>query len=161
MRFFSIPSDSFLKSYVKEEIERTKEMDYKRYFNVIALFGDKIIGHALYHSKSPDTAEIAFAVADKFQGKGVGTILLGVLAEIADKNGIKIFEAIVRPDNYQMIKVFRDSGFPIKLEVSPDEIIVRMPTSITEEVLEYFEKRDQIAVINADETNLKLSASIK
>ncbi len=149
MRFFSIPPESFLKSYIRDEVKRASEMDYKKSFGVVALFGDRIIAHAVYHAKSPDLAEVAFAVADDFQGRGVCTILLGILAEVAERNGIKIFEAAVRPDNYKMIEVFRDSGFPIRLEVVPDEIIVEMPTSITEEVLEYFERREQIATINA------------
>ena len=75
--------------------------------------------------------------------------MLGVLAEVAEKNGIKIFEAVVRPDNYRMISVFRDSGFPVKTELESGEIIVRMPTTITEDILEVFERRDKIATMNA------------
>ena len=54
-----------------------------------------------------DRAEIAFAVADSMQGKGLGTILLAHLAQAASANGIAIFEAEVLPGNHRMLEMFR------------------------------------------------------
>jgi GNAT superfamily N-acetyltransferase len=55
---------------------------------VVAVAGDPraIVGHALFAPDGPGRAEAAFEVADAWQGRGVGTILLGAAAELlADK----------------------------------------------------------------------------
>jgi acetate---CoA ligase (ADP-forming) len=61
-------------------------------------------------------AEAAFAVADAFHGKGLGTILVERLAAIAAANGFRTFEATVLPDNHAMLEVFRphNSGLPLR-----------------------------------------------
>ena len=59
------------------------------------------------------TAEVAFAVADAFQGKGLGTALLERLA-VASEQGFRRFVATTLADNAQMLEVFRDSGFEIR-----------------------------------------------
>jgi len=88
-----------------------------RAFGLVAETGleDRIVGHALYIALEGDRAEVAFAVADDYQGRGLGTILLGHLAKVAAANGIHVFEAEVLPDNYRMLEVFRESGFPVEV----------------------------------------------
>ena len=56
-------------------------------------------------------AEVAFAVLDEFQGRGIGTLLLHHLAQIARRKGITQFAAFVMGDNHQMLEVFANSGF--------------------------------------------------
>ena len=46
-----------------------------------------------------DTAEVAFAVVDDWQGNGIGTVLVDRLGADARAAGIKCFHADVRPDN--------------------------------------------------------------
>jgi len=46
-----------------------------------------------------DTAEAAVAVVDHMQGRGVGTMLLGVLARAARERGITKFTGVVQADN--------------------------------------------------------------
>ena len=46
-----------------------------------------------------DTAEAAVAVVDDMQGRGVGTMLLGVLARAARERGITKFTGVVQADN--------------------------------------------------------------
>ncbi|MFM7063647.1 MAG: cyclic nucleotide-binding domain-containing protein, partial [Actinomycetes bacterium] len=47
----------------------------------------------------PTVAELAFGIADEFQGLGLGTLLLGALAWAAAEAGIKHFTAEVLSDN--------------------------------------------------------------
>jgi len=145
LRFFGHPSEYGLREYIEQAVK----VDFRNSVGIVAIYGNRIVGHAEYYALSKDRAEVAFAVSDDFQDKGVGTAMLGVLAEIAEKNGIKIFEANVSPDNRKMVKCFRDSGFPVKTHVKYGTILVEMPTALTEEVLEHFERRDKIATMNA------------
>ena len=75
---------------------------------------ERVIAHAVYLRTGADRAEVAFAVADDRHDRGLGTLLLGELAQIASARGIREFEALVLPENRQMLAVFRESGFPIR-----------------------------------------------
>jgi GNAT superfamily N-acetyltransferase len=54
-------------------------------FDLIATMGSppKVVAHAMYAKVQPQRAEVAFAVDDSLQQRGIGTILLGQLAEVA------------------------------------------------------------------------------
>ena len=147
LRFMSSASDSALAA----EAHREASVDYCSRFGLIALTGaeDRIIGHAFYTSISEDRAEVAFAIADDYQRRGLATILLGQLAEIAAANSIQVFEAETLSSNTAMLNVFRESGFPTKITVAAGELLVRFPTSLTAEAIEEFERRDSIASVNA------------
>ena len=60
----------------------------------------------------PGHAEVAFTVADDFQGRGLGSILFRRLATIARKKGIAVFEAEVLKSNERMLRVFERTGLP-------------------------------------------------
>jgi acyl-CoA synthetase (NDP forming) len=71
----------------------------------------RIIASANYMAHDEGTAEIALAVDDAFQGKGIGSLLLERLAVLAVRNGFRRFWAITMPGNQQMLDVFYQSGF--------------------------------------------------
>jgi acetyl coenzyme A synthetase (ADP forming)-like protein len=128
-------------------------------FGLVATSGDeRIVGHALYAEEGDGRAEVAFLVADHLQGQGVGTTLLGQLARIASSRGIEVFEASVAPGNHQMLKVFRGSGFSIRVHADPGEIRVEFPTEMTGPALEAFDRRDWRAAVSAVETFLRPSS---
>ena len=108
-----------------------------------------VVAHALYVRTATRRAEVAFAIADEMQGRGLGTILLAHLAEAAEDNGIATFEAEVLPQNHRMIEVFRESGFPVEIVVGPGSIHVELPTSLSADAVERFEQRDRIAAAAA------------
>ena len=64
-----------------------------------------------------DCAEVAFAIADALQGRGIGTRMLEQLSEIARRRGIRSFEAAVLADNRRMLEVFTDCGFLVTSRV--------------------------------------------
>jgi acetyl coenzyme A synthetase (ADP forming)-like protein len=119
------------------EVSRLLEIDYDREFVLLAEAGGRISGMALYtrDPKSTDRAEVAFAIADALQGRGVGTRMLEVLAGIARDHHITTFDADVLPDNRQMLQVFLDSGFETerRLESGVIRVVLSLdPTPLSE-----------------------------
>jgi len=57
------------------------------------------VGRYVRIATEPDVAESALTVVDEFQGRGLGTLLLGVLAAAARAGGIIRFRAYVMEDN--------------------------------------------------------------
>jgi acetyl coenzyme A synthetase (ADP forming)-like protein len=109
----------------------------------------RIVGHAMYAPSHDGRAEVAFVIADDYQGRGLGTILLGQLAEIARERGLHTFEAQVMPENHSMLAVFRESGFPVHAHAGPGEIRATFPIELTEDAVARFEERDWTAAVNA------------
>lgn len=58
----------------------------------------------------PEVAEAAVTVLDAYQGRGLGTILLGVLADAARERGITTFRAYVLGENRPMLAVLDRLG---------------------------------------------------
>ena len=73
--------------------------------------GDDIVAVARYDRVAPDEAEVAFAVADDQQRRGLATLLLEHLAGIARANGISTFVADTLPGNSKMLNVFAAAGW--------------------------------------------------
>ena len=132
-------------------VKRMVDVDYRRRYGIVALAGasQEIVGHAMYVSIDHAKAELALAVADEFQGRGLGTILLGQLAEAAAEAGFDVMEAVVRPENHRMLELLRESGFPIQTRSEPGEIHAELPTGLTAKALAQFEDRDRIASVAA------------
>jgi RimJ/RimL family protein N-acetyltransferase len=58
----------------------------------------------------PGMAEVAVTVLDAYQGRGLGTLLLGLLSASAAAQGIRTFRAYVHVANDAMLRLFRDLG---------------------------------------------------
>ena len=127
------------------------DVDYSSRYGLVAMGGAnrQIIAHAMYVETEPRKAEVALAVADDYQGRGLGTILLGQLAEAAARAGIRVLEAIVKPENHRMLNVLRESGFPVTVRSEPGEVHAEIPTVLTPEGLLQFEDRERIAAVAA------------
>jgi acetyl coenzyme A synthetase (ADP forming)-like protein len=96
--------------------------------------------------RDPVVAEVAFAVADELQGKGVGTRLLEQLAEIAADMGIESFLAEVLSSNSAMLHVLRDAGFEQTRERDSGVVEVRLRIKPTADYLAQVASRDHVAV---------------
>lgn len=75
--------------------------------------GAKIpVGIARYirNEGSKTTAEVAITIVDDHQGRGLGTLLLAILARLAIGVGIEEFTAHVLTENVRMLEVFDELG---------------------------------------------------
>src|ERR1043166_2590379 len=145
LRFYCLQNRAGLAA----EAHREANLDHA--FGLIACSGDeqRVVGHAFYVGIDEQRAEVAFTIANDFQGRGLGAILLCQLADVAAANGIKVFEADVVAANHSMLHVFRESGFPIEVSANAGQLQVVFPTSFTDEARKQFERRESIASVNA------------
>jgi acetyl coenzyme A synthetase (ADP forming)-like protein len=111
-------------------------------------------GHVVAHAcfvpeRTGDRAELAFAVADAWQGRGIGTIMLAHLAQLAEAAGAVTLTAIVHPANHRMLSVLRDSGFAMDVRAEPGLLEIELPAQLSAEARERFEERDRTAAVAA------------
>jgi hypothetical protein len=116
------------------------------------------VAHAAYVRIDAGRAEVAFLVADAWQGRGISTIMLAHLAEVAEQHGISTFIAEVLPHNHRMIDVFRQSGFPVELHSTPDALEIELPTSLSPAAISRFEERERIGAVAAVRSFLEPSS---
>jgi GNAT superfamily N-acetyltransferase len=62
-----------------------------------------------------DRAEYAAAVADRWQGRGLGLALTRRLIDVALKRDIRVFTGVLLPENTRMLNLLRDLGLPERL----------------------------------------------
>ncbi len=131
-RFFGLKA-----SLTREDLVRFTEVDFKAHVALVATLrhdGDeRFIGVGRYVSSEPGRAEVAFAVLDEHQGRGIGTLLLEHLGRIARAAGIVEFQADVLGDNNRMLEVFAKSGFRAKRSTAGGVVHLSFPTGETEE----------------------------
>ncbi len=98
------------------QLRQLTEIDYHDHMAWVALDpaqpGQPGVGVARYIrvANHPDTAEVAVTVADEWQGRGLGTLLLGLLSEWARAHGVTTFRAYTLETNDAMLRIFRDMG---------------------------------------------------
>jgi acetyltransferase len=92
-------------------------IDYEREIGVVAevetggsssLAG---VAHLLTDANQDTTAEFAVIIADAWQGKGLGGILLDYCLELAGRWGFTRILAETQPDNRPMLTIFDSRGF--------------------------------------------------
>jgi acetate---CoA ligase (ADP-forming) len=97
--------------------------------------------------REPGVAEVAFAVADDDQRRGIAMRMLEQLAEIAADRGIHRFDALVMTSNRPMLRVFKHGGFAVRRRGSFDELTVSLDITPTEAVQKRIDERDHFASI--------------
>ncbi len=109
MRFFN-----FSRNAAENEARRICRDPQPGHLALLALAEDEVVGCASYDALAGDhVAEVAFAVADRMQHRGIATLLLEHLVSSARNEQITIFTAETLPENTAMLKVFADAGLPV------------------------------------------------
>ncbi len=115
---------------------------------LISRHDGRVVAVASYDGlREPGVAEVAFAVADDDQDRGIGMRMLEQLAEIAAGRGIHRFDAEVMGNNASMLGVFEHVGFAVRRRGSYGELTVSLDITPTEAVLEHIGERDHLAAV--------------
>jgi acetyl coenzyme A synthetase (ADP forming)-like protein len=125
------------------ELRQFTELDFVDAVALVATLrdehGEHIIGVGRYAviggAPGARRAEVAFAVLDRHQGRGIGTILLEHLARIARAGGVTEFQANVLGENNRMLEVFAQSGFGVRRSIEAGVFHVSFPTEETPAVV--------------------------
>jgi len=116
----------------EEELDYLTRIDYTTHMAWVALDPSNRthpgLGVARYVRlpHEPAVAEVAITVVDSHQGRGLGTMLLGVITRSAVDNGIETFVAHVLGGNVAMLNLLTALG--VAVTTDPDGLIaVRTP----------------------------------
>lgn len=131
LRFFTAK-----KRLSDKELRYFTELDFVDHVGLVALLeedgAEVAIGVGRYivdGASGGRRAEVAFTVLDHHQGRGVATLLLHHLADLARPAGIREFTAVVLAENRNMLEVFENSGYPERHTYEDGEVRVTMDIS--------------------------------
>ena len=104
----------------------------------------RIIATGSYAARDASSAEVAFAVEDEFQGRGLGGLLLERLALLAARHGFVRFWALTRLENKLMLETFRHSGFPLHSKIEDECVEIDFSVAPSEDSVSQSEMRDRV-----------------
>jgi acyl-CoA synthetase (NDP forming)/GNAT superfamily N-acetyltransferase len=140
LRFFAV-----LPRLSEQDLYRFTHVDHVGRVAFVATLGEVIVGIGRYDTTGPGAAEVAFNISDAHQGRGLGTVLLEHLAAAARERGLRVFEAIVLPQNRKMLTVFREAGYEVRSEYDDGVVTLRFDIDPTERSLAVMEAREHRA----------------
>ena len=120
-RFFTA-HPAYLEGWARSLAERSDKQ-----FALGAFESGRLIGVASYFMcDEPGCAEVAIVVAHQDHMRGVGTVLLGRLGQIARDNGLDRLVADVLVENFLMRKVMSDAGWPCTIHADGSELRIQV-----------------------------------
>ncbi len=129
-RFFRVKN-----TLEEAEVRHFTTVDYRDRMAFIVLVDDEMIAVGRYDRDrdQPAVAEVAFAVEDAHQGRGLGTRLLGLLTTYARSNDVSSFRAYVLGENRQMLRLFKNSGYELTRTIDSGVFTVDFPVEESDE----------------------------
>jgi acetyl coenzyme A synthetase (ADP forming)-like protein len=127
-----------VKELTEDMLDRLTDIDGSRHVALVVTqgegAGERIVAVGRYQAQAerPDVAEVSFLVDDAMQRRGIGTLLLDALAELARERGVTRFSADVLADNRQMLSVFRKAGYALSATTSYGVTQLEFPIAQTE-----------------------------
>jgi len=142
-RFFSMaePSSEFVKSLSDSSNPKSQ---LTLVVTRIADGHEIIVAAGSYLARDENSAEVAIAVEDALQRKGIGSHLLERLALLAARAGFRRFWAVTQLENRGMIDVFRHSGFPLREKLESGYLELDFSVVPTQSSVELSEMRDRV-----------------
>ena len=124
--FYSLSQRSMQRRFMSERWDMPHErlqdfvvIDYTKETMLLAVVGDvdheQVVGMGQYAiNEAAHTAELAFAVLDEFQNKGIGWELINYLTYLAKREGLLGFTAEVLVENRPMLHLLEKMGFDME-----------------------------------------------
>jgi acyl-CoA hydrolase len=114
----------FKRYHPHDEMQKLVDLDFQDNMALVAeTLGDQpqILAMCRY-DVDPATrlADIAFVVRDEWHGKGIGTVLMSRMTEIARERGLAGFSADVLATNHAMLGIFHKSGLFVRSDRDGD-----------------------------------------
>jgi ribosomal protein S18 acetylase RimI-like enzyme len=130
-RFFGVR-----RNFTDQEIDFFSNVDFVDHVALVVVVEEAgrlvVAAGARYVVFEPGKAEMAFAVVDQYQGKGIGTTLMRHLVTIARQAGLSTLTAEVLASNSQMLKVFKKSGLRLKTRRESEVVHVELELNLAE-----------------------------
>lgn len=154
-RFFGLK-----RGLTEADLDIYTKIDFARHVGLAATIGEgadeRFIGVGRYIAEhtGDSSAEVAFAVLDEHQGRGIGTVLLEHLAHVGRAHGVREFRADVLQQNARMLDVFLNSGFRVRENQQQGTIHVAFEIDETPSFAIAHRMREEVAN-RADKVNKK------
>lgn len=136
--FYSLSDKSLYRRFMSPRLEMPHErlqeyvvIDYTREMVILACVESgtrqEVVGLAEYYLEEDGlTANVAFAVRDRYQNRGIGTELLAYLTQIARRQGLHGFTAEILRENEPMLRVFEKMKFATETKTEGDAYRLRI-----------------------------------
>jgi len=123
---YSLSEESMYRRFISkrtdiphEQLQQYVVIDYTKEMAILGIMEheeyEEIVGVGRYCvDETIHTAEVAFAVRDDYQRKGIGTMLLSYITYLAKRQGLLGFTAEVLANNQPMLHTFEKAGFTIE-----------------------------------------------
>tara|TARA_B100001765_G_C19457240_1_gene317507 strand:+ start:679 stop:1098 length:420 start_codon:yes stop_codon:yes gene_type:complete len=94
-----------------------KQKSNTNFYQWVSFDGEKNVGYIRLLED-----DVSVIVDQKFQNKGIGTIMLALMEKEAKKIGLKKIKALVRKNNFSSEKIFLKNNYQLKILMFEKEI---------------------------------------
>ena len=137
-RRFNTSLENIEPERVIQEARRLTDVDNYTVGGAVLAFvdgpqGAELIGVARLgrfpHEPDSPSAEAALVVRDDFQGQGIGTALMALLALLARRMGVEMLTASVQADNEALFALLRRFQLPLERHTTHGETTISLSVS--------------------------------
>ena len=121
------------KNVPMKRVRQFTRVNYNKNFAVVIEYHgeeeeyiDKLVGIGRFvgNPLEQEKAEMSLVIMDHFQRRGIGSILINYLVQIAKERGIKIIQGIILAQNYKILKTLEKLGFKYVKKLVEGELLI-------------------------------------